>query len=183
MPPFFVMRAAFLTVAHVVIVAVRAAFLAVAHVVHRRAPAFLGKQPRTSSCAPHSSRLRPSSCTRFPCWKAAAHVVLRTAFVAVAQVHVKKVGPPVAVASAMQRGFTSVRPRTVRLSHDLPSCTLAPSDELETGSYLLKLAPAFTAGRLQLRAHRGLQRELFAKQACVVSLLAAASPGRACHAC
>ena len=47
----------------------------------------------------------------------------------------------------------------------------------------LKVAPAFTAWRLQLRAHRGLQRELFAKQACVVSLLAAASPGRAYHAC
>ena len=36
----------------------------------------------------------------------------------------------------------------------------------------LKVAQAFTAWRLQLRAHRGLQRELFAKQACVVSLLA-----------
>ena len=48
--------------------------------------------------------------------------------------------------------------------------------------YLLKVAPAFTAWRLQLRAHRGLQRELIAKQACVVSLLAAASPGRAYHA-
>ena len=46
----------------------------------------------------------------------------------------------------------------------------------------LKVAPAFTAWRLQLRAHRGLQRELFAKQACVVSLLAAASPGRPYHA-
>ena len=51
---------------------------------------------------------------------------------------------------------------------------LAPSDELETGlitSYN-KVAPSRPAWRLQLRAHRGLQRELFAKQACVVSLLA-----------
>ena len=113
---------------------------------HRRAPAFLGKQPRTSSCAPHSSRLRPSLCTCFP-WKAVAHVVLRTAFVAVAQVHVKKVGPPVAVASAMQRGFTSVRPRTVRLSHDLPSCTLAPSDEHGNRAHnLLKLLPLSQRG-------------------------------------
>ena len=47
---------------------------------------------------------------------------------------------------------------------------------------VIKVAPAFTAWLLQLRAHRGLQRELFAKQACVVSLLAAASPGRVCHA-
>ena len=35
------------------------------------------------------------------------------------------------------------------------------------GDCVLKLAPAFTAWQLQLRAHRGLQRELFAKQACV----------------